>query len=59
MKLSELIGFLEKKRRNGDDPEIKFESYEWTDDLEEVEYLPRHFDGVSRKNGAIVIRTSR
>lgn len=59
MRLSELIRLLEKKRRNGDDPEIKFESYEWTDDLEEVRYLSRYFDGIRRRNGVIVIQTSR
>ena len=59
MKLSELIELLEKKRRNGDDPEIKFESYEWTDNLEEVRYLPRYFDGIRRRKGVIIVQTSR
>lgn len=59
MKCSELIELLGKKCRCGDDPEIKFESYEWTDNLEETRYLARSFDGVRRRNGTIVIQISR
>ena len=59
MKLSEFIEMLNKNTRNGDDPDIYFESYEWTDDLEELQYLHRNFEEIYRKNGKIVIHISR
>lgn len=59
MKLSEFIEMLNKNTRNGDDPDVYFESYEWTDDLEELQYLDRNFEEIYRKNGKIVIRISR
>ena len=59
MKLSEFIKLLNSMTRNGDDPEIQFESYEWTDDLEYCEYLPRKFEVVRRRKGKIIVTTSR
>lgn len=58
MKASELIKMIQEKMGNGD-PEIEFQSYEWRDDLEDTEYLPRHFDGVQKGNKKIIIKTSR
>ncbi len=58
MKASELIKMIQEKMGN-EDPEIEFQSYEWTDDLEYVEYLPRYFDDVERKNKKIIIKISR
>lgn len=58
MKLSEFVKLLNSKCRD-DDPEILFESYEWDDDLENLSYHTRDFDGVSRRKGQIIIKTSR
>lgn len=58
MKLSEFVKILNSKCLD-DDPEILFESYEWDDDLENLSYHTRDFDGVSRRKGQIIIKTSR
>lgn len=58
MRASELIQLIQSKCR-GDDPIIEFQSYEWTDDLEELDYMPRDFESVSREDGTIIITTSR
>lgn len=58
MKVSELIKLLESKCK-GDDPEVEFYSYEWADNLEELEYLKRYFFEVKRKNGIIKIFIDR
>lgn len=58
MKLSEFVKILNSKCLD-DDPEILFESYEWDDDLEGLSYHPRDFEGVSRCEDQIIIKTSR
>lgn len=58
MKVSELIKLLESKCK-GDDPVVEFYSYEWTDDLEETQYLKRYFTAVKRKNGVIQVLIDR
>ena len=58
MRTSELIKLLQSKCQD-DDPIIEFYSYEWTDDLEELDYMPRDFESVSREDGAIIITISR
>ena len=58
MRVSELIKLLESKCKN-DDPILEFYSYEWTDDLEECDYLERDFERVRRKNGVVRIEISR
>ena len=57
MKLSEFVKILNSKCLD-DDPEILFESYEWDDDLEHLDYHPRDFEGVSRCEDQIIIKTS-
>lgn len=60
MKLSQYIKQLqEAAKKVGGDPEIKFESYEWTEDLENMQFQPRDFEGVSIQDGAIVVQTSK
>lgn len=58
MKLSEFVKLLNSQCLD-DDPEILFESYEWDDDLENLSYHTRDFDGVSRREDQIIIKTSR
>lgn len=58
MKVSEFIALINEKS-HGQDLEISFESYEWTDDLEECEYLPRDFDGIQCRKGGLIVQTSR
>ena len=58
MKVNELIKMIQKEC-GGENLDVRFESYEWTDDLEGQAYLERDFDGIVKKNGALVIRTSR
>ena len=58
MKARELIKMIQEKMGN-EDPEIEFQSYEWTDDLEDTEYFPRSFDGIEKEKKAIIIKTSR
>ena len=58
MRVSELIKLLESKCKN-DDPIVEFYSYEWTDDLEECDYLERDFERVRRENGVVRIEISR
>lgn len=58
MKASELIKMIQEKMGN-EDPEIEFQSYEWRDDLEYEEYLPREFETVERENQNIIIQISR
>lgn len=58
MKVSEFIKLLQDKCGE-DDPIIEFYSYEWTDDLESLEYQERYFEAVSKNNGVIRIEISR
>lgn len=58
MKVSELIKLLESKCKN-DDPIVEFYSYEWTDNLEECDYLERDFESVEREDGVVKIIISR
>ena len=58
MRASELIKLLQSKCKD-DDPIIEFRSYEWTDDLEELKYLPRDFESVQRIKDTIRIIISR
>lgn len=59
MRISEFIEMLQKKAKPGEDPEVVFESFEWTDDLEDQEYQPRDFEGVKRRKGKVVVSLSR
>lgn len=59
MKLNQFIEMLKGLVKDGEDPEVVFESYEWTDDLEEMEYQPRDFEMVGRQEDKIVITISR
>lgn len=58
MKASELIELLTKKCRGGD-PDIKFLSYEWDDDLEDLSYHERWFESVHKEKDKICIYVSR
>lgn len=58
MKASELIKLLESKCK-GDDPELEFYSYEWTETLEEIKYLKRYLCTTKRNNGVIKIFINR
>ncbi len=58
MRASELIKLLQSKCKD-DDPIIEFRSYEWTDDLEELKYLPRNFESIHRVKDSIRITISK
>lgn len=55
---SDLIRQLQKLTRDGDRI-VDFYSYEWTDNLEDLEYQPRGLEAVKRENGKIRIYISR
>lgn len=59
MKLSQFIEMLKAFAKEGEDPEVIFESYEWTDNLEELDYQPRDFETVGRQGDKIVVTLSR
>lgn len=58
MKASELIKMLEEANKDGD-REVEFFSYEWTDDLEYLEYQERTFERVRKHRGKVRIEISR
>lgn len=58
MKASELIKLIQEKCK-GEDPEVEFQSYEWNDDLEDLSYHERDFDGLDKEGNTLIIRTSR
>lgn len=58
MNASELIKMIQEKC-NGEDPEVEFQSYEWNDDLEDLSYHKRDFDGIDKIGEALIIHTSR
>ena len=60
MKASELIRCMQQiSEARGSDPDVRFYSYEWDDDLEDKNYHERFCDDVSFRNGSIIIRVSR
>ena len=59
MKASELITFLQTASiAIGKDPDVKFYSYEWNDDLEDKDYHKREIDNVEHKDGIIRVFVS-
>ena len=56
--VNELIEML-KAAAGGENPRVKFVSYEWDDDLEGLSYHKRWFEKVARDNGKVVIQISR
>ena len=58
IKASELIKILQDKCKDGDLP-VEFYSYEWTDDLEELEYQYRDLTEVKKHNDVIKIYLDR
>ena len=55
---SELIKMLQDKCKDGDLP-VEFYSYEWTDDLEELNWQHRDFVSVKKHKGIIKIYVER
>ena len=54
MKASELIKMIEKKC-GGEDLDIEFMAYRWSDDLEEKDYFEAWFDDINKENGTLNI----
>ena len=58
MKVNDLINLI-KKECGDKNPKIKFFSYEWDDDLTNMDYFERWFEHVSMENGELHFTISR